>query len=68
MKTNLIEHDGWTLRIRMPEVPGPYPVVLLLHGWKGTEDVMWVFAGQLPENALIIATRAPFMADDVNCT
>ena len=64
MGTELIEHDGWTLRIRNPETQGPHPVAFLLHGWKGTEDVMWVFAKQLPDNVLIVAPRAPYLADD----
>ncbi len=62
MQTKLIEHAGWTLRIRQPALPGPYPVALLLHGWKGNEDVMWIFAGRLPANSLIIAPRAPYPA------
>lgn len=64
MTTDLIEHDGWTLRIRRPASPGPHPVAFLLHGWKGTEDVMWVFANQLPDEVLIIAPRAPYLADE----
>lgn len=62
MQTTLTEFQGWTLRIRKPETAGPYPVAMLLHGWMGTEDVMWVFANALPANTLIIAPRAPHYA------
>lgn len=62
MKTEIFEHDDWTLRVRKPEGPGPHPAAFLLHGWKGTEDVMWVFAGKLPKNVLIVAPRAIFNA------
>ena len=62
METTLTEFQGWTLRIRKPATEGPYPVAMLLHGWMGTEDVMWVFANSLPKNTLIIAPRAPHYA------
>ena len=50
---------GWTLRLQTPETPGPHPVVLMLHGWTGDENSMWVFAGRLPQPALLAAPRAP---------
>lgn len=45
------------LRQRLPEAPGPHPLILLLHGWTGDENAMWVFAGRLPANALLVAPR-----------
>lgn len=54
-----MELNGWTIRWRQPEGAGPFPVILLLHGWTGDEDAMWVFAPRLPENSLLIAPRAP---------
>lgn len=48
---------SWTLRVRAPEGPGPHPVFVLVHGWTGDENSMWVFSGRLPENALLIAPR-----------
>jgi len=30
---------------------------LLLHGWTGDENAMWVFANRLPKNALLVAPR-----------
>lgn len=52
------EKDGWTFRWRQPSGPGPFPVILLLHGWTGDEDSMWVFASHLPPKNLLIAPRA----------
>lgn len=47
----------WVLKVREPNGPGPYRVLLLLHGWTGDEDVMWVFAPRLPKDLLLISLR-----------
>lgn len=52
--------NGWTLKVRQPAGEGPYPVILLIHGWTGDEHSMWVFAPRLPKHALLIAPRAPY--------
>lgn len=52
-----LQIDDWTVRIRRPDSPGPYPVFLLLHGWTGDENSMWIFASRLPDDALLIAPR-----------
>jgi len=57
LKTRTITIDDWVLRINEPAGPGPYPVVLLLHGWTGDEKSMWAFAERLPDNYLLIAPR-----------
>lgn len=56
-------HD-WTIRCRQPEGSGPHPVVWLFHGWMGDEDSMGIFVSLLPDNFLILAPRAPFLADE----
>lgn len=48
---------AWQLKVRQPAGAGPFPVIGMLHGWTGDEDSMWVFAGRLPKNALLIAPR-----------
>ena len=51
--------DDWKLKARIPSGLGLHPVIILLHGWTGDEDSMWVFAARLPNNALLVAPRAP---------
>ena len=50
--------DGWTLRVRASDSPNPR-LLLLLHGWTGDENSMWVFARGLSPNYWIVAPRAP---------
>lgn len=58
--------NGWTFRQRLPDGfaygPGPHPVILMIHGWTGDENAMWIFADRLPKNALLIAPRGPYPA------
>ena len=48
---------AWILRQRTPESPGIHPLVLMLHGWTGDENAMWIFAKRLPQKAVIAAPR-----------
>ena len=52
-----LSHADWIIRYREPAGKGPHPVILLLHGWTGDEDSMWIFAGKLPGDYLLIAPR-----------
>lgn len=61
-KAQKTEVNGWTIRMRQPQGEGPFPVILMLHGWTGDEDAMWVFASRLPPASMLIAPRAPFDA------
>ncbi len=38
--------------------PAPRPAIVMLHGWKGNEDVMWIFQRTLPAGWLVVAPRA----------
>jgi phospholipase/carboxylesterase len=60
LSTQLCEVDGWTVRYHSPEGAGPHPVLLLLHGWTGDENSMWVFANQMPPRYWLIAPRGIF--------
>ncbi len=59
MDTETLTIKDWKLRIRQPEGDAVPPVILLLHGWTGDENAMWIFASKLPEHYLLIAPRAP---------
>jgi phospholipase/carboxylesterase len=56
----MVSIDNWVMRIRRPEGRGPFPVLLMLHGWTGDENSMWVFTPRLPNDALIVAPRGLF--------
>lgn len=52
-----LEIDGRIVSQSVPQGPMPHPIMLMLHGWTGDENAMWIFAQRLPKNALIIAPR-----------
>ena len=60
-ESQLTTFEDWTLRLR-PGAGGSAQVMLLLHGWTGDENSMWVFAPQLPKDALLVAPRAPYVS------
>jgi phospholipase/carboxylesterase len=57
-----LQIQDWVVKVRTPAGPGPHPLVLMVHGLAGDENVMWVFASRLPENALLVAPRALYPA------
>ena len=60
MNAQVRQVDGWVLRERIPDHHGFHPVILLLHGWTGDENSMWIFANRLPQNAWLVAPRGLF--------
>jgi phospholipase/carboxylesterase len=60
-----ISIDNWVMRLHRPDGFGPFPILLLLHGWTGDENSMWVFQSRLPRNALMIAPRGLFMTKGI---
>ncbi|GAB4419749.1 MAG: alpha/beta fold hydrolase [Anaerolineales bacterium] len=56
-------YNGWTLRVRHASRQ-PARLLLLLHGWTGDENSMWVFTRNLPENLWIVAPRALHPAEE----
>ncbi|MBW8010543.1 MAG: alpha/beta fold hydrolase [Chloroflexi bacterium] len=56
----ILQLDEWVIKLREPDSGDFNQVILLLHGWTGDENSMWVFAPQLPRDALLIAPRAPY--------
>ena len=60
--TQLIQFEGRTLRIRESTLQ-PSRLLLLIHGLTGDENVMWVFARDLPAQYWMVAPRAPYAAE-----
>ncbi len=60
MEERPVTINSWVMRVRQPAGEGPFPVILMIHGWTGDENSMWVFAPRLPKNALLIAPRGLF--------
>ena len=61
IQTQLIYFENWILRIRLPVDKGKR-ILLMLHGWQGDENSMWVFAHKFPHDYWIVAPRAPHLA------
>jgi phospholipase/carboxylesterase len=59
-EVSIVRIGDWQIRWRQPPGGGPFPIVLLLHGWTGDENVMWVFTSRLPRGTLLLAPRAPY--------
>ena len=62
INTELVSFDGWTLRVRASDSPNPR-LLLLIHGWTGDENSMWIFTRALSKNYWMIAPRAPHSAE-----
>ncbi len=56
--TQLIEFRDWTLRVRTASAE-PARLLLLVHGWTGDEDSMWIFVRRFASRYWIVAPRAP---------
>jgi len=54
--TSLEIFKNWTLRVRHPAQP-PARLLLMLHGWTGDENSMWVFVQNFPNEYLLLAPR-----------
>ena len=60
--THQMTYNGWTMRVRHA-TQEPARFMLLLHGWTGDENSMWVFARRFPNDMWIAAPRAPHGAE-----
>lgn len=60
--TKLTAFHEWTLRVRPSKSENPR-LLMLLHGWTGDENSMWVFIRGLSPEYWIIAPRAPHPAE-----
>jgi phospholipase/carboxylesterase len=59
--TELISFGGWTIRVRASQSSTPR-LLVLLHGWTGDENSMWIFTRGLSPDYWVIAPRAPHAA------
>jgi len=59
--TKLITFQGWMLRVRPSQ--NPKRLLLLIHGWTGDENSMWVFTRGLSPEYWMVAPRAPHAAE-----
>jgi len=58
----LIQFNGWTLRVRASESSEPR-LLVLVHGWTGDENSMWVFTRGLSSDYWILGPRGPHASD-----
>ena len=57
-----VDIEGWIMRMHIPPGDEPHPLIVLLHGWTGDENAMWIFAARLPEKAILLSPRGLFPA------
>jgi phospholipase/carboxylesterase len=60
--THRLEINNLVIQARIPPGDGPRPVFVMLHGWTGDENSMWIFASRLPENAILLAPRGLYVS------
>jgi phospholipase/carboxylesterase len=60
--TTLINFNNWTLRVREASQEPPR-LLVLVHGFTGDENSMWVFARNMPAHYWMISPRAPHTSD-----
>ena len=60
--TSLISFENWTLRVRESTDPAPR-LMLLIHGFTGDENSMWVFGRDLSSYYWIVAPRAIYVGE-----
>jgi phospholipase/carboxylesterase len=63
IEPQLYESGNWTFRFRHGQSKADR-VMILLHGWMGDENSMWILARNIPTSFMILAPRAPFLAPE----
>lgn len=59
----LKNYKGWKLRELKPVEESEH-VMLMIHGWMGDENSMWVLAHNLPADFTVLAPRGPIQVPD----
>lgn len=60
--THPLTYNGWTMRVRHA-AQEPARFMLLIHGWTGDENSMWIFTRKFPDNLWIAAPRGPHASE-----
>lgn len=60
--TELLQFNDWTLRIRASTSSHPR-LLVMLHGWTGDENSMWIFTRGFSPDYWMIAPRGPHNAE-----
>lgn len=55
----LIKIDDWVFRVKEGQSTKQIKLMLLLHGYLGNENVMWILTNPLPASYTFLAPRAP---------
>jgi phospholipase/carboxylesterase len=55
----LVEFRDWIFRFR-PATATPSRLLVMVHGWTGDENSMWIFARKLPAQITVMAPRGPY--------
>jgi len=55
----LVQQNGWTFRVQPPDDKIRARLLVLLHGWTGNEEVMWIFTHRLARRYWLLAPRGP---------
>ena len=58
--THKLEIGRLVVQARIPPGEGKHPLFVMLHGWTGDENSMWIFAPRLPPDAILLAPRGLF--------
>lgn len=58
--SQVLNLNGWTLRVWRPKNPDVKRIFLLIHGHTGDENSMTIFTRNLPSDAWILSPRGPF--------
>ena len=56
-ETKIRQLGDLVVRVRYPEGSGQRRLLVLLHGWTGDENSMWIFSPRIPKKYLIISPR-----------
>jgi phospholipase/carboxylesterase len=60
----VVQQNGWTFRAQPSEDKIRARLLVLLHGWTGNEEVMWIFTHRLARRFWLLAPRGPIATNE----